>query len=99
MEHTKGPWTIEKEDGEFWAIYSGSELVADVLHKYASFTMAEGEANARLIAAAPDLLAMCRLAAKYVAKMVADDVKTALPPIVALNRIEAAIKQAEGKEI
>ena len=63
----------------------------------------EGKANvARIVQtwnAHDELVAMLKLASKYVAKMVADDVKTAMPPIIALNRIEAAIKRAEGKEV
>ena len=48
--------------------------------------------------AAPELVEALELAAKYVAKMVADDVQTALPPQVALNRIEQALAKAQGKE-
>jgi len=91
MEHTKGPWRqttstvydqIETADGELICFLGMKE---------------NSKANARLIAAAPDLLAACELAAKYVSKMVADDVKTAMPPIIALNRIEAVINRAKGE--
>ena len=44
------------------------------------------------------LLAACKLAVRYVAKMVADEVKTALPPEIALKQIEKAIEKAEDKK-
>ena len=65
MKHTPGPWNIEKEDGEFIAIYSskssGSILLADVLDIYGK----ESKANARLIAAAPDLLEACQYVVRW----------------------------------
>ena len=49
-----------------------------------------------LLKATPDLLEALKLSWKYVAKMVADDVQTAIPPQVALDKIEAAIAKAES---
>ena len=45
-----------------------------------------------------ELVEALKLAAKYVAKMVADDVQTVVPPQIALDRIEAALAKVEGKE-
>ena len=53
MKHTPGPWFAQYDDNGFYEI--GSEAVSLRL----AFTYGEGdtdEANARLIAAAPDLL-------------------------------------------
>ena len=104
MEHTQGKWHVGQGNGEgsIFADNGRMRLEAEgtclyPICKVIDFN-GEAKANARLIAAAPELLAMCKLAAKYVAKMVADDVKTAMPPIIAFNRIEAAIAKAEGKE-
>ena len=55
----------------------------------------ERDEHGQLAAAAPELLAACKLAVRYIAKMVADEVKTALPPEIALKRVEAAIRNAE----
>ena len=110
MEHTPGKWRIQEDnDGEVWVFGSIEKraAVCRMLPPRGKFThgetleevdmLPENIANARLIAAAPDLLAACELAAKYVSKMVADDVQTAMPPIIALNRIEAVINRAKGE--
>lgn len=66
MTHTPGPWTARDIGGvsdirdpnhhhvEDWAVYAGSHLVADVPWDE------RDAANARLIAAAPDLLKALR---------------------------------------
>lgn len=59
-EHTPGPWTLGSFDGNpaYVSVYGpNDELVADVHAD--EFDENEAEANARLIAAAPDLLAAC----------------------------------------
>ena len=58
-EHTPGPWTADEMATEF-TIYGGGLMVADV-HKDVMELDDEMRANARLIAAAPDLLAACEL--------------------------------------
>ena len=94
MKHTPGPWHI----------LSGGFISNSVLSDWASdkhyVAQVKGgdiynHANAHLIAAAPDLLEVCKLARKYIAKMVADNVQTAVPPSVALEKIEQAITKAE----
>lgn len=65
MKHTPGRWT--KQDG-FLTIYTISDhatnAIAHVLHRGNSngsaVTREEAEANANLIASAPDLLAACK---------------------------------------
>ena len=69
MKHTPGPWLIHKPrhcDGDLWIqVLKGAwditsngasekGVIADA--KYSAMTDEENEANARLIAAAPDLL-------------------------------------------
>ena len=49
--HTPGPWTIQEQADGHLGIYQTHALVATIRHK------PEESANARLIAAAPDLLA------------------------------------------
>lgn len=44
-----------------------------------------------------EMLNALKLAAKYIAKMVADDVQTAVPPAHALRLIENVIEKAETK--
>ena len=67
--HTEGPWKVERHahvDGELWLTVIGGSwditsngasrpgVIADA--KYSAMSDEENEANARLIAAAPDLL-------------------------------------------
>ena len=54
MTHTPGPWTAHDEE-KHWAVYAGNTLVARVPVRAGSWE--RDKANARLIAAAPDLLA------------------------------------------
>ena len=56
--HTPGPWKIFPFDGTQIIINSSDDLVA-VVYAY-DRKKEEGQANARLIAAAPDLLAVCK---------------------------------------
>lgn len=88
-KHTPGPWTYDEDASE---ILSGSEAsgwiwIADVAH---SVPTGETQANARLIASAPDLLRAC--------KMVADMAVSweALTP-GDISEVKAAITKAEGK--
>ncbi len=54
--HTPGPWGYS--EGE---IYRGNNPIASVIPSFGWFTKtAEDEGNARLIAAAPNLLSQCR---------------------------------------
>ncbi len=90
MKHTPAPWYYHLKS-PYFAITtkeSSGNPKWDIARTYTSF-------DAQLIAAAPELLAACKLAVRYVAKMVADEVKTALPPEIALEHIENAIKKAE----
>ncbi len=89
---TPGPWQVIKYD----AVTSWIETKNRSPICLIAVRLMEGktEANAQLIASAPELLEACKLAAKYVAKMVADDIQTAMPPQTALDRIEQAITNA-----
>ena len=57
-KYTPGPWIDNYFDDTQICINSGYELVA-VVYSYDE-KKEEGNANARLIAAAPDLLAACK---------------------------------------
>ena len=45
-----------------------------------------------------ELVAMLELAEKFVGKMVADNIQTAMPPEIALERIHTALAHARGEE-
>ncbi len=68
MEHTKGPWKADNVAEGY--IYAGETLVAsaqcETLHfKAKGITPAQMNTNARLIAAAPALLAACEQMQKH----------------------------------
>mgnify|MGYP001617764458 CR=1 FL=1 len=55
-QHTPGPWTVEPEpDG--WSVTTNVYFLATVYFGHEGPKDTEASANARLIAAAPDLLA------------------------------------------
>jgi hypothetical protein len=96
-EHTPGPWTVKNADhiGDpeedfsalppYWFIDAGKGYAEEGFH-IAAFMK---ESNARLIAAAPELLEACKSAAGLLAEF--PEAKTM---VKALN---AAIAKAEGK--
>jgi len=65
MTHTPGPWRIDGHPGrEALEIHSGHRRIAKSLYEYGSEDN-EADANAALIAAAPDLLEACKLAKQH----------------------------------
>ena len=54
--HTPGPWEAKRGEDPQWNVWAEKQAVACTAH-------GNDEANARLIAAAPDLLATCEWAA------------------------------------
>lgn len=84
--HTKGPWKVEFGficDGNGDRLFHQSEMMRN--H---NITVGEMEANAQLIAAAPDLLEACKEAVKII--------KDILPPKGYESYIEQ-LKQAIAK--
>jgi hypothetical protein len=58
VKHTPGPWTVKGEVGKTLCVTDGdSAYIVDRFHLPGFRMMAEHEANARLIAASPDMLA------------------------------------------
>lgn len=90
-QHTPGPWNVRKCDGFYrcfdtddWAIVSDGLITPCFVWGGRSFT--EGEANARLIAAAPELLATLKVMREAVYEQ---------PVGVWFHAIDAAIAKAE----
>lgn len=92
IEHTPAPWTAERND-HGWSV-SGQAPRPDDYPKLWFIARTESnepedEANARLIAAAPDLLAACKLLLTFT-----EDVRLGLGAAFDVTR--AAIAKAEG---
>ena len=96
-QHTPGPWTASIGA-------KGAHINVGNVHSYPlSFgfhwneldeqKMLEGQANARLIAAAPKLLEACKLVAKWY-KMVSHQWPKSLQPTPPIAQIRAAIDEA-----
>lgn len=88
-EFTKGPWVIDFDDkgGNKYGIVVTSDMVhADICQKITS------DANARLIAAAPDLLEDLNSARATLANMKGDDTAGAIERLI--NAADAAIAKA-----
>ena len=56
MTHSPAPWTVFQDPMRRWTIGNATHRICDMWGKDPAFYTAEDEANARLIAAAPDLL-------------------------------------------
>lgn len=88
-KHTPGEWAVD-DDGDV-CTDDLERLVATVDWRHVSLRDGEAAANARLIAAAPDLLAAC--------EHVRDTIREFLPTVMSedLTAIEAAIAKAKGE--
>ncbi len=83
-KHTPGPWKLSANQFVKGSIYgSDSYLIASV-----SIGQSEYEANAKLIAAAPELLAACEMALPYL-ELPSNEITRA-----DFEQIKAAIKKA-----
>ena len=98
MNHTPGPWT---KQGGYLTIYTltdcATNAIAHTLHHANSngstVTREQAEANANLIAAAPDLLAACKRIEAWFDGCIG---RGELRPNVELDAIRAAIAKAWG---
>ncbi len=100
MKHTPGPWKIERIPIESkggsntcWKIGPFHACIYDDWRpREIGISEGENEANARLIAAAPELLEACNAARRFVA---ADSVMTISE---CLQILDMAIAKAEGRD-
>jgi hypothetical protein len=90
--HSPGPWTYQhiksSDPGPFYAIQPAPPSVWSVAWTFND--SADDEANARLMAAAPDLLAACEEAAAYL------DLAGDVLSLTVWQRLRAAIDTAKG---
>lgn len=98
-KHTKGPWTADIVDDMLWEINSSgadwasiAEVTANILGALRVSTE-DAEANAWLIAAAPELLEACKAILASAPNQVMRDTH---PYAIALKAVRAAIAKAEG---
>lgn len=95
-KHTPGPWRVENHRFKTttesrWTVWSGSEAIAWTNGTDDESELAQQEANARLIAAAPELLAACKNMLEWARR-----VKQINPGPEIVNAINA-IAKAEGR--
>lgn len=68
MTHTKGPWTAVARTNAYIEIEAPGQI-GYMAKKVAMLSMPNHEANARLIAAAPDLLEALKIASDWMIKI------------------------------
>lgn len=90
-EHTPGPWTVTPDGFRVWS-ETAQRVVAYTALNNKSRTF-EAALNARLLAAAPDLLAACKAAFDLHSDMRADARMSEVDILIC-----AAIAKAEGGE-
>ena len=92
MKHTPGPWKISADGNDIENVYG-----AVVYFRYADET---AEANARLMAAAPELLAACKdwIYLAFSDCMELDDPRVKASFYALCSRTRAAITAAEGTD-
>ena len=108
MSHTPGPWSIYETAGNGGNIPARMEVVAPeserakrLIANVYGFKLPEGRANARLIAAAPELLEVIREAVDSAEREMAKGRKASPGLATWLEKARAALAKAradEGKE-
>lgn len=92
-KHTPGPWAVHGDIGTLIGSDDRKMMLAEVLYKHVvtewGRPLDEAQANARLIAAAPDLLAVVESAANWFGELGNDDGAQGL-----LDDLRAAIAKA-----
>src|SRR5574343_74706 len=89
--HTKGPWEIREGNDELWIGPEGQDAVAVI-----SKQISDASANARLVAAAPELLAALKRLV-VAAEMPDDGIAARIAKAEAEAKARAAIAKAEGR--
>lgn len=96
-QHTPGPWTTEDHKHPSDQVFSGGVIVADC--KWTNYTPDVREANARLVAAAPELLENLSGLLAWIehARHQGGEALKYLPDVPYLDSAYRAIKKAEGR--
>lgn len=93
--HTPGKWELD----EFFSVSADAQPIADVriiAHRGYALDTAERKANARLIAASPDLLEAARMAHEFITRIANTMPVAANGESLTLIKLSAAIAKAEG---
>ena len=88
VEYTQGRWDFHVLDGRMTFVQSNGEDICEVMNTSANILFDKAEANAKLIAAAPELLEV----AKYAYAMLHQDRDSQFFPLV--NDLRKAIEKA-----
>ena len=107
-EHTPGPWRMEapREMGTMRsmpivALYKNGDFRQEIglVHEWTDLDdeHPQSDANARLIVAAPDLLAVCKIVSAGIWRDKERNACGLAGAAVAVHAIEAAIAKAEGR--
>lgn len=92
-KHTPGPWSVAETRHKYDTVIRGPKGEPIALALIAGYTKQEGAANARLIAAAPDLLRYLKEARRTLEMW-----KDVAPAVSLCADIDAAIARATGEQ-
>jgi len=96
-KHTPGPWWVGEEDSFDGIAVMYRDGMVPVANVQTGYTDRNSEANARLIAAAPDLLAACvSLSSMEIFTESAADDDICIITVATVRKIRAAIAKATG---
>lgn len=100
-KHSPAPWTAEASDPDTWTVYAADDhhvatCVHDDTRDVVDIGTATVEANARMLAAAPDLRdALCELLAEWDAAHAHEDHRTGItPPTAGIEMARDALARA-----
>jgi len=93
IEHTPGAWEVGEDVGDGTAVVTFE--ARDICR--VEMTFGDGEANARLIAAAPDMLRVLYMAALYLEHPEVQAIPFAVGAGNAARNVRDVIAKAEGK--
>lgn len=97
MKHTPGPWRFNAHGAIFGPGGEPIQTCGEYAIRFGEGTE-EAFANARLIAAAPDLLKACKMAFKDLEPFEWTDLPDGYAVLATVRKLRAAIKKAELME-
>ena len=99
MKHTKGKWVIRKIGNIRYEVNSQDRYIAECPIPFAhqDYEVEEAEANAKLIAAAPDLLVVCEQVLAWASADTEEGGDFAYFSEHIWQRLEDTVKEAKGE--
>ena len=100
MKHTQGKWEVKQADSKKVVVCGNMVIASDLYDENEEPSIEELDANANLIASAPELLTACKYALgvlESIPEVYAEQIADILDENIDVAMIEKTITKAEGR--